>query len=418
MSLSTVKRVIQEQLGIESGYHTIPKCREGLLKFTPTVEELRERSMQDSFTTATVPLSSDPIIRDQFMFANGKVRMGRLIEELDICAMWICHRHIRLPNLPEGVPLPYTFKTRWVDHAKFLGQQFSPDVDLNISGYVSWAGISSMEVTMFVRQKDIILGRAIFVISAHNATNTNRAPVNPLKPGNELEECLYKEAVKRHRKRKKSRLKPEYKKPPTKEEDQVMFEIFRRTMAPEGATGNITLPKNCRWISDWSRSCTLHPFPENRNNANTIFAGYILRRAMETSYVAASLYCGDVAKIKFLSGAAFKSEIPVHSFMTVTAFVVYTYENLINNKIAVSAIDADTHQQILSTALHITYTCKHKVPEILPKSYHEGVWYLRGRRHFQAFLRADRLGEHDNKEFPNPEDLGKANKDEECSKEK
>ncbi|KAH8325566.1 hypothetical protein KR067_001694, partial [Drosophila pandora] len=390
-----VKKIIREQVGVEPGYYTIPKSREGLLQYHPKPEELPERSMKDSFTSATLLLGSDPLVRERFVQVMGYVRIGRIMEELDIFAVWICHRHVLLPNLPKGIPLPYTFVTLLVDQAKFLPDKFDTDTDVEMSGYVSYTGHSSMEVTMYVRQCGKLLSTAIFLIVARNAVNSGPAPVNKLVPGNEQEKEIYKEALKRHKKRQKKRDKPESKVPPTKEEVKILFDIFQRTRSSQGDMEESCLPENSRWMSDTRRDCTIHPFPENRNNSNTIFGGFTIRRALETSFIATSLYCGAPAMVSFLSDITFERPIPVHSFMTMSAYVVYTHENYLQTMVMVSAIDAGSHQRIHCNALHVTYIFDKKLDEVMPKTYHEGLWHLRGRRQFQRFIKSAKLEDYD-----------------------
>ncbi|XP_016987529.1 acyl-coenzyme A thioesterase 9, mitochondrial [Drosophila rhopaloa] len=385
-TMADVGKKIREHVGAEGGYHAIPKSREGLLKFQPKRSELPKRSMMDSHTTANILLENDALMRERFVYGVGLLRMGRIMEELDLLSVWICHRHIFPPKLPEGVPLPYTFVTLLVDHAHFLVEKFSADVDVSLSGHVSWTGNSSMEITAYVRQNGLLLAKAIFMIAARDATNSGPAPVNPLMPANELEDCFYREALERHKRRAEKLSRLDSKRQPTKEEEQIMYEMFTRTKGIEGLSQTATLPPDCRWMSEWHRSTLLHPFPQNRNEANTIFGGFIIRSAIETSYITACLYGGDYSVIRFISDITFTHQIPVHSYMKLRAYVVYTQDNYVQLMTVVNAIDGNNFSEFHSNTLHLTYSCNHKVPEILPTSYHEALWYLSGRRHFQRFL--------------------------------
>jgi len=81
-----VAKKIREHVGVEGGYHIIPKSRDGLLKFQPKQDELPNRSMLDSQTTAQVLLETDALLRQRFVYGRGLLRMGRIIEELDLLA--------------------------------------------------------------------------------------------------------------------------------------------------------------------------------------------------------------------------------------------------------------------------------------------------------------------------------------------
>jgi acyl-coenzyme A thioesterase 9 len=77
-TMADVKLKIMERMGLQAGYNPLSHHREDLVQFTPTsVEELPKRSMQDSFTSATIPLSTDISLRDKYVGFLGNVRLGK-----------------------------------------------------------------------------------------------------------------------------------------------------------------------------------------------------------------------------------------------------------------------------------------------------------------------------------------------------
>ncbi|XP_017069954.2 acyl-coenzyme A thioesterase 9, mitochondrial isoform X2 [Drosophila eugracilis] len=347
--------------------------------------------MVDSQTCAHIHFESDALMRERFVYGNCLLRMGRMMEELDLMAVWICHRHLLLPNLPKGVPLPYTFVTVSVDQAHFLVKKFRTDADVSLSGFVSWTGDCVMEVIAYVRQNGMLLAKAIFIIASRNATNSSPAPINPLKPANEVEDCFYQEALERRKRRASMPSSLAFKRQPTKEEEQIMYDVFTRTKGIEGATPTdmTTLPPDCRWMSKWHRSTFLHPFPEHRNESNTIFGGFIMRNAIEISYMTACLYSNNYPVIRYICDLTFIKAVPVDSYIKLTAYVVYTHENYIQLLTVVDAVCAKCFEESKCYTLQLTYSCNTKVPEILPISYSEALMYLMGRRYFHRFLDAE-----------------------------
>lgn len=74
-------------MGIESGYKPIPPSRSHLIQYLPSSqEELPPRSMKDSFMAALIPLSSDSVLQEKYITFLGHVRVGRLLEDMDIFA--------------------------------------------------------------------------------------------------------------------------------------------------------------------------------------------------------------------------------------------------------------------------------------------------------------------------------------------
>lgn len=115
-----MKTEVIKKLGIEWHWSPLQQKREHLSQYEPkTIDELPPRSMQDSFTSAIIPLSSDLAIRDKYVTFMGSVRLGRLMEDMDLFAVWVLHQHVKLPNLDPSIPLPYTFVTLLVDQIAF-----------------------------------------------------------------------------------------------------------------------------------------------------------------------------------------------------------------------------------------------------------------------------------------------------------
>jgi len=81
-----VRETMMKRIGLEPGYQPIQKPREHLLKYEPKAEDLPPRSMQDSFSSAIIPLSSDKKLQDKYITVLGGVRLGRLMEDMDMFA--------------------------------------------------------------------------------------------------------------------------------------------------------------------------------------------------------------------------------------------------------------------------------------------------------------------------------------------
>lgn len=184
------------KLGIQKGFTPLVSTREHLSKYEPlSRSELPVRSMQDSFTSAIIPLSADSELQDKYVTFLGHVRLGRLMEDMDLFAVWVVHKHLHLPTLPKDTPLPYTFVTCLVDKIDFTDLKPKHDADIRLSGHVSWVGSSSIEVVVWLEQKVYgkykKLTRALFLMAARNATNTKALVVNQLIPSNDEEKRIF-----------------------------------------------------------------------------------------------------------------------------------------------------------------------------------------------------------------------------------
>ncbi|KAH8263239.1 hypothetical protein KR044_006436, partial [Drosophila immigrans] len=381
MILSAVAAKIQKRMGVKPGYHTIPVCRSGLLKFQPKREDLPIRRLRDSFTTAVVPISMISK-RERYINHLARVRIGSLVEDLDLFAVWICHRHVKVPKLPKGVPLPYVFVTLLVDKVDFYNfNKVNANVDIEFCGHVSWVGVSSLEITIYMRQLERTINKTILMMVARNATNTGKAPVNELQPGNEAEQLCFDDAVKRQkqRRRKSSIFRPSL------DDEKLMLDLFLRTSSMDIAQVEPILPENCVWMSQSFQTTLIHPFPNNRNSENNIFGGYIMRNAVELTFMTASIYTQSSPMVECILDVAFMSPIKVNSFLKLTAYVVYTFERFMQILTVVQVMDANTFEEVTTNTLNITLSAEQNVKEVLPSSYQETLWYINGRNKFQDF---------------------------------
>lgn len=74
-------------MGIDENYSPLWKDRSHLLKFLPSSQdELPKRSMNDSFTAAVINLSQERRLQDKYTTFLGQVRVGRLLENMDMFA--------------------------------------------------------------------------------------------------------------------------------------------------------------------------------------------------------------------------------------------------------------------------------------------------------------------------------------------
>lgn len=72
---------------MDKGYMPIRQDRSHLLKYLPkSQDELPKRTMQDSFLAGIIPLSKDANLQDKYVTFLGQVRMGRLLEDMDMFA--------------------------------------------------------------------------------------------------------------------------------------------------------------------------------------------------------------------------------------------------------------------------------------------------------------------------------------------
>ena len=105
------------------------------------------------------------------------------------------YKHILNPLQPEGSASPFCIVTALVDQVDFTGD-LRPDIDIRMSGHVTFVGKSSAETSLQLEQ--LIDGHwvkfteATFVMVARDPLNRSAAFINPLEVGTEEEKEILK----------------------------------------------------------------------------------------------------------------------------------------------------------------------------------------------------------------------------------
>lgn len=268
---------------------------------------------------------------------------------------------------------------------------FQPNEDIRLSGHVSWVGSSSAEVVVWLEQKYFEkwqkITRALFVIAARDPCNRGSAPINPLKPASEEEEKILSGGLARKKQRLLNKNKSLRKVIPTDIEQRLIHDLFLRTMPiDEVSLTRRVLPKNCLWMEACTLSNIIFSHPENRNLHHKVFGGFIMRQATELSWVLAFLFSKYRPELKHISDINFHKAIDVNSLIRMTAHVVYTEKHFVQISVYAETFDGTSGDVSTTNEFHFTYVIPEIVPEVLPRTYHEAMMYLDGKRHFMEVM--------------------------------
>ena len=113
--------------------------RERLIDLVPkSQEELVPRRMTDSFDQAIIPLGSDAKLRDRYTTFFGGVRVGRLLEDMDIFAVHLVFKHMLISGGGKESPQsPFSIVTALVDSIDVRKPMFATQ-DIKMMGHVTW----------------------------------------------------------------------------------------------------------------------------------------------------------------------------------------------------------------------------------------------------------------------------------------
>ena len=103
--------------------------------------------MRDSYVEEYLPFLTDSTVREEYINVYGKIRIGKVFEDLDALAGSIAYSHC--DDLVHDTP-PLIIVTASVDRIDLLTPSFPSTQDIKLSGHVSYVGKSSMEITITV----------------------------------------------------------------------------------------------------------------------------------------------------------------------------------------------------------------------------------------------------------------------------
>ncbi|XP_050536519.1 acyl-coenzyme A thioesterase 9, mitochondrial-like [Daktulosphaira vitifoliae] len=384
-TMQEIKVKLHKMMGMTEKYHH--EDRSWLAEYLPkTREELPPRCMNDSFDRAKVPLSNDLVLQNKYTTTYKGLRLGRLLEDMDLFAVWIVMKHIYNPKLPKDVPIPYVVVTLLVDDLLITPERF-PDKDLIFSGLVSHVGKTSMEVTLWLEQlhdnKLKRITKANFVFVARDSTNQSSVLVNALEPKGEFEKRIMNTLSQRNEERKRACQDSILNKIPTPEEHCSIYEVFLKTLnKKEPMLGDKILPPGSVWMDDTKIETNILCHPEDRNLHNTVFGGFLMRVATELAFLVASVHCKTRVVSRAINSITFRSSVPIGSRLKLVGKICYTNKNVMIIEVIAKVESIETKTSLTTNTFYHVFVAPNNVDPVLPQSYHDSMLYIDGQRRY------------------------------------
>ncbi|CAJ0587543.1 unnamed protein product, partial [Mesorhabditis spiculigera] len=359
--------------------------------------KLEPRKMADSLARVTVRLSGSGEERRRYLTAKGTVRMGRLLEDLDHYAVWLCYLHNRsdVTKLDSPPSLPRSIVTGCVDRIGYHGVHLG-DRDLILEGHVSWVGRSSMETTIRVFQdagdqslKQVL--KANFVLVSRDANDLNSVmPVHPLTTTTPEEAAIMHQGAEANRERKYKEKRSLLKVPPTPDEWKALHQIFLSNLNQTNS-GNYTvsLRPGQKWMKNTEMRNTELCFPEFQNIYGKVFGGFLMREAVELAFICAKYFSKGSVSLVSTDDILFREAVNIGDLIQFTARVTYTEKNFMQIRVYAETCDEEFQQTKMTNEFSFTFSAddSREVHQVVPDDYGAGMLYLSGKRNFEKVKR-------------------------------
>ena len=336
---------------------------------------LSVRKTADSEIKKIMLFSKDIELRERYINFFGALRLGKLLEDLDLIAGQVAYKHT------EGWERGLTIVTAACDRIDLLGDLRS-DRDLQFLASINWVGKSSLEVGIRISSKEDKnwkrVARAYFIMVARQEGKAET--VNSLKPLTFEEKRRFQQGKLRQQQRKSISQTSYLLNTPTAEESKLLHDLFLKINK-----GNL----KGKAMQSSIRQLTLLMHPQSRNVHNNIFGGYLMREAFELAWNITYLFCKKRPQFISMDHMYFYKPVEIGSIVSFKGTVIYTVEKTLMVEVVSEVINPKTGETQVTNVCYFTFTALNesgipqKVPLILPYTYEEGLKYLDGAKRFK-----------------------------------
>lgn len=368
--------------------------RSGLSSFLANDQsELEARRMSDSYDEIVIPLS-DAIFREKYINMYNSIRIGRILEDIDMFGVWLCYKHSK--NNKDVEVSPLVIVTGLVDRIDLCCNDIMPDQDLRLSGHVTWVGKTSIEVTMNLEQlinnsySKLLEARIVNV--ARDPLNKRPAFINPLVAETDEERNELEGGNERTKARREQAQMSLLKSAPTAEEREIIHQLFLESLPPRASTFSQRVkPDDSIWMDETKLKNVIICFPQERNLYSKIFGGFLMRQALELAFANATLHCHGRIYIKAIDDILFRKPVEVGSFLFFLSEIAYTEGCYMQIRVHAEVVDPRTGERDTTNVFHFTIAAETIVSSVMPKTYGESMLYLDGRRRFTEYKKINHI---------------------------
>uniref|UniRef100_A0A8R1HKV3 HotDog ACOT-type domain-containing protein n=1 Tax=Caenorhabditis japonica TaxID=281687 RepID=A0A8R1HKV3_CAEJA len=359
---------------------------------------LEPRTIRHSYRKFVIPLSTDNEKKKEYLSAMGNVRIGKILEDLDHMAVHVAYIHNSENGSLDGpMTLPRTIVTASVKRIDFHNEDINSSRDVIIDGQVTYAGTSSMQISIRLFQNDesgnlIHLLKADFIMVSRDPLDSNKKIRVHGLVARTPDEAETINQTKEHFKNMSDLADRQT----TNEELRLIDNMYSNLISRNKVNDIPVLTPKEMWMHKTSLSVTEICFPEYQNMYGKIFGGFLMRKALELAYTNAKLYCKGRVAIRSMDHIEFAKPVEIGHVLHLNSLVTYTHGKYLQMKVVASISDQNNlselakanlptlgqEAQIRTNVFNFTMESVENpnTLTVVPKHYIHASTYLEGRR--------------------------------------
>lgn len=318
----------------------------------------------------------------KYLKFGGGIRIGRILEDIDSLAGMIAIKHSYTTCFDTTI---LQCVTASLDKIELL-QEFSEFNNYRLSGYVSFTGNSSMEVSISCHKipqnlriesfreenMETLVMTARFIMVCLNKNSLEKIIVPKLLIGTKGEEMIEKRGAENKSRREYQKEISIFKQAPTVKELQKVHQFFLNS-TPDGNVKSFTMKSTMK-------ESIIVTHPQDKNVYNKIFGGYLMRIAYELAYATCILACKvDTCQFKSIDDISFKRPVNIGSVLILKSRIIFTKSNLVQVHVENQVVDPKNQSLTSTNDFYFTFLVDCQV-SVLPETYEESMIYIEGQR--------------------------------------
>tara|TARA_B110000091_G_C13771356_1_gene456848 strand:- start:190 stop:1545 length:1356 start_codon:yes stop_codon:yes gene_type:complete len=306
-------------------------------------------------TTVKYKFSQDNTLKDIYRNPWGFVRHGLLLEDLDALAGNTAAMHCSDGDDSTEGPMLVTAS---VDNVK-MQNRLDMDNNLTLVGSVAWVGNSSMLIQMVLSDdttKKTLMKAGFTFVARDRVDPSKSAKINRLAPETSEEMATYDALQALNDERKVRRKDVVARDEAVKITNQTIKDLINQAQPlitmPALVTEDVMLMAQTRVEN--SLICQ----PQQRNMADRIFGGFLMRRAFELAFSACYLHGGSRPHFLELERVEFITPVDIGDLLRLVAHVTFAEmepSTIVHVEVVASVVNPEEREATTSNLFNFTF---------------------------------------------------------------